>query len=59
MTDIINIVFYASIPVIIVAGVFCSFLWGILLSDIIETIKEDIKERRKKKNGTICRHCRE
>lgn len=53
MADIINIVFYASIPVIIVAGVFSSMLWGILISDIIETVKHDLRERRKKKNGII------
>ena len=53
MNDIITIVFYSSIPVIIVAGVFCSILCGILISDIIETIKQYLKERRSKKNGII------
>lgn len=53
MKDIISIVFYSSIPVIIVAGVFCSILWSILICDIIETIKHYLKERRSKKNGII------
>lgn len=53
MEDIITIVFYSSIPVIIVAGVFCSILWGILISDMIETVKHYLKERRSKKNGII------
>lgn len=55
MNELITIIFFCSIPVILVVGIFSAILWSILICDVVEKIK---RERRQKNNGTLCRHSR-
>jgi len=55
MNEFIPIIFYCSIPVICVAGLFSSFLFSIIISDFITEFKERRKEnaihKHKRKRG--------